>query len=547
MVKPSANRATMWQDTSKKKPADIGPECHFFSRHGYCPQGFCCRFGDSHIDVSDPAHPRLIELTTAQRIDDMDVATNTVSSELLLAIRNATKALKRAKREAEDAARDAAGEKEGNRKRNRRKKKNAGAKLPDHLQLCRQFSKGVCTYGEKCRWSHDPEAAQQAVAEAAAAAAAAAAEAAAASTESVNFSDSQDPTVQFSKHMRTQLEGAGHVPKPRPKVDFRGKVYVAPLTTVGNLPFRRIVKRFGADITCGEMVLATSLLAGNMNEWALLRRHPSEDVFGVQIAGHHSDHLGQCCALLDSMNVDFVDLNMGCPIDLVVGSGAGSACMRPNGRGKMGGALRRFERTVLRMHEFLPHTLLTLKMRTGWFDAKDKWSATSFVKTAQRLECVDLVTVHGRSREGRYYTTPDWDYLDSCVTAQTHDHPRIPVFGNGDVYNWDDWVNHLHVEDEANEKAKEAAELLERAEQREAANNSQSNDTRLSGCMLGRGALIKPWVGFDFAGFPCRCHTWPFCCFNHAEHRRMFAACSCALKLRSGSIGTYLPQNVWIS
>lgn len=50
------------------------------------------------------------------------------------------------------------------------------------------------------------------------------------------------------------------------------------------------------------------------------------------------------------------------------------------------GALRRFERTVQRMHEFLPHTLLTLKMRTGWFDAKDKWSATSFVKTAQRLE-----------------------------------------------------------------------------------------------------------------------------------------------------------------
>jgi tRNA-dihydrouridine synthase 3 len=48
-----------------------------------------------------------------------------------------------------------------------------------------------------------------------------------------------------------------------------------------------------------------------MNEWALLRRHPDEDVFGVQLAGHRGDHLAQCCAVLDKLNVDFVDLNMG--------------------------------------------------------------------------------------------------------------------------------------------------------------------------------------------------------------------------------------------
>ncbi|CAM8899073.1 unnamed protein product [Rhodiola kirilowii] len=155
-------------------------------------------------------------------------------------------------------------------------------------------------------------------------------------------------------------------PREKKLIDFRDKLYLAPLTTVGNLPFRRVCKILGADVTCGEMAMCTNLLQGQASEWALLRRHPSEALFGVQICGAFPDTVARTVELIDrECEVDFIDINMGCPIDIVVNKGGGSA-------------------------------LLTKPVRTGYFEGRNR--IDSLIADIGSWGA-QAVTIHGRSRQ----------------------------------------------------------------------------------------------------------------------------------------------------
>ncbi|XP_028033966.1 tRNA-dihydrouridine(47) synthase [NAD(P)(+)]-like [Bombyx mandarina] len=238
------------------------------------------------------------------------------------------------------------------------------------------------------------------------------------------------------------------LPRERKTIDWNNKLYLSPLTTVGNLPFRRICKEFGADVTCGEMALCESLLKGLKQEWALVKRHETEDLFGAQICGNNPYIITKVAQLLqENTELDFIDLNIGCPIDLIYKKGGGSGMMH---------RLPALE-TSVRCASKLLSIPFTVKMRTGVYQDK---KITHTIVPKMSNWGASLITVHGRSREARYTKSSDWEYIETCAQAAT----PCPVYGNGDIFSYEDYV-----------------------EMRKIA-------PTVKGIMIGRGALIKPWI-----------------------------------------------------
>ncbi|OXG17640.1 tRNA-dihydrouridine synthase 3 [Cryptococcus neoformans Ze90-1] len=251
-------------------------------------------------------------------------------------------------------------------------------------------------------------------------------------------------------------------PEEKRRLNWEGGRYLAPLTTVGNLPFRRLCVDYGATITISEMALAQPLVYGAKEEWALVRRHESEKIFGVQVAGGFPNRMVPAAEVIANTigkggGVDFVDVNMGCPIDLVFNQGAGSALMDSPGRlGKL----------LVGMNRALGDIPLTVKFRTGV--AHGKPNAHKLIPRFVTEWGAGALTIHGRSRQQRYSKPADWEYIKNCVTALREsvadaNLPPVPIFGNGDCFS--------------------AASYYEEMER-----------SGVDGVMVARGALIKPWI-----------------------------------------------------
>ena len=232
----------------------------------------------------------------------------------------------------------------------------------------------------------------------------------------------------------------------REKISFDTPLYVlAPLAGFTDLPFRSVVKKFGADLTVSEMISSNALAYGSKKTIKMLERSPNEDPYSVQISANDPEMAKRAVEVLNAQEgIDIIDLNCGCPVPKVFGHGSGSALL---------GDLPRLTAILRAIKETSNKSKTTAKIRLG---VNEK----NHVEIAQRIEeaGADFIAVHGRTRAGKYKAPVDYDAI-----AEIKQHVKIPVIANGDIDSY--------------EKAQWVLE-----------------HTKADGIMIGRGAVGKPWI-----------------------------------------------------
>src|SRR5690606_33407723 len=135
-----------------------------------------------------------------------------------------------------------------------------------------------------------------------------------------------------------------------------GALIAAPMTKGSNLPYRLLCMELGARVLISEMVVARRLKQRKRSEFALIRRAPDEPVFGVQLAGNKPEEMAWAAALVESRQADFIDINLGCPIDHFTRMGLGAAL------GRQPNKVRRIVETM----KAAVQVPVTVKIRLGW-------------------------------------------------------------------------------------------------------------------------------------------------------------------------------------
>lgn len=241
-------------------------------------------------------------------------------------------------------------------------------------------------------------------------------------------------------------------------VELRNNIILAPMAGITDLPFRMICEKYGAGLTCTEMVSSKGIYHNDGKTKLLLNVEGEKRPVAAQIFGSDLEALKYASEYVSKI-VDIVDINMGCPAPKIVKNGDGSKLLLNLA------LLEEIAKTVVsaantpiknseEAHE-LQKVPVTAKIRKGW--DSDHIVAVEVAKIMERAG-VSAITVHGRTREEYYSGEADWEIIKKVKEAV-----KIPVIGNGDVKSKED-----------------ALRMFE--------------ETNVDGIMVGRAAIGNPWI-----------------------------------------------------
>jgi nifR3 family TIM-barrel protein len=221
-------------------------------------------------------------------------------------------------------------------------------------------------------------------------------------------------------------------------------IVLAPLAGITNLPFRLICHQQGAAFAYTEMVSVNGMVREGSKTLSLLKSCPQDRPLGIQLFGSDATDLAEAARMVAEYG-DLIDINMGCPVRKVVGTGAGSALLQDPLR----------IAAIIRAVRGATHLPLTIKIRSGWHADSNVFLEVARIAEA---EGCDAITLHPRSRSQMFSGQADWHQIAELKSALS-----IPVLGSGDLFTPEDCLRMLQ-------------------------------QTGCDGLMIARGALGNPWI-----------------------------------------------------